>query len=607
MKHKKGYFGTWGKGKQKGVMQGALYYMRKKKRRISSPFPPNKEMIVQHLDGTYTTSEAGIYELVDIKLLSATSTTRPPQNGKGYLGDGTAYITITGLLTTDTIVVPSYSDTPTCTVDGRLDIASGDKISHVSIQRAGTELWFYPCEEDTLTVMYDIINDNHGTKVNIVDENFHIEDINFDSRLNEVGYGTSSSLTGVFVPLKDDGTAVVACDAVYTGLVKKNCKMNNSNIITLDGTDDYIDLDAHISVVASLTTGTIKGMFKCENTGALQKVFSASNTGSASSDISTYVYHTGGIFKIDIRNAGVVLLRWETSNAYDDDEWHTYEFEVTATGNSIIIDGVAGVGAYATGNSSTSKFFADVVGLDALRVGIGEDNGGVEYPFKGSMSYAKVLDGNGSELIDLGMAEEIGTAMYDRSGNGNHGTATNITESTFRTVESEGIVRPINLIDGFDLWLRDSDSKELKIVFDNDGNSIKTDGDTITGYTWDSIHPQLGTDGKLFHNDAETEFRDYESPAMNNSDKLLPTKYLFDASGIAQDISYDEMTYDEQSAHVIVMNAKANEKKDRIVYDSVQTGDNLDDVYDFIDDLTSRDSNNNANLDENDEDILTEE
>jgi len=79
---------------------------------------------------------------VDIVGLS----TIPVQPGRALTGNGTAYVSITGLLTTDTILADSTGQ-PTCTTNGRLDIANGVSVWGVSITRSGQLIGYFPCGE----------------------------------------------------------------------------------------------------------------------------------------------------------------------------------------------------------------------------------------------------------------------------------------------------------------------------------------------------------------------------------------------------------------------------------------------------------------------------
>ena len=95
-------------------------------------------------------------------------TPREPRRGGCYQGNDSAYITITGLLSTDTVEALDGSDLPTIS-NGRLDIASGNRIFGVKIFRSG-ELWAkYNCSENSDSTAYDSSgNGNHGQIINAI-------------------------------------------------------------------------------------------------------------------------------------------------------------------------------------------------------------------------------------------------------------------------------------------------------------------------------------------------------------------------------------------------------------------------------------------------------
>jgi len=88
-----------------------------------------------------------------------------------FLGDGTAYLSIAGLLTTDIITVYGDSDIPTCTVGGRLDVDPADVVYGVTIKRSGAVWAIFPmCEpiaDPSSHTYYDVSgNENHATLIN---------------------------------------------------------------------------------------------------------------------------------------------------------------------------------------------------------------------------------------------------------------------------------------------------------------------------------------------------------------------------------------------------------------------------------------------------------
>jgi len=97
-----------------------------------------------------------------------------------FVGGNSAYMTITGLLTTDVITAFGSSSIPTCTVDGRLDFVDAEKYYGVTITRGGVEWAFLPMtnhEGDGVTV-YDcsVGNSNHATIFNPSSANYGLQD-----------------------------------------------------------------------------------------------------------------------------------------------------------------------------------------------------------------------------------------------------------------------------------------------------------------------------------------------------------------------------------------------------------------------------------------------
>ena len=138
--------------------------------------PPSADLIAYFKDG------------VDSVGLS-TATVQP---GRGYTGDGAAYITITGLLTTDTIISDS-TDTPTCTTNGRLDIANTDVVYGVAIERTGVRLGYYPCAEGSGLQMINAFVDDNALPFGV------ISDATIHTEIND-GSGFDLNIGGYSVP-----------------------------------------------------------------------------------------------------------------------------------------------------------------------------------------------------------------------------------------------------------------------------------------------------------------------------------------------------------------------------------------------------------------------
>lgn len=162
--------------------------------------------------------------------------------------------------------------------------------------------------------------------------------------------------------------------------------------------------------------------------------------------------------------------------------------------------------------SDTSSYTGDLV-VDGNNIVLGWYFSGVgSRAFKGEFLNFKF--GN---KIDYVFGEATGDTVHNKIDGQPHGTITG-TEPYFGTSDLQ---RPNNLIDGFDLWEYTTiPGRFLRVPFDNDKNSIKTDGDTISGYTW--ISRNLGIKNGL--NRSETGIK---QPEENELQTIASTYFEY--------------------------------------------------------------------------------
>lgn len=117
------------------------------------------------------------------------------RDAASFTGDGSAYFTITGLLTTDVITALS-TDVPTCTINGRLDIAGGDVVWGVTVTRGST--WaYYPICEGQGGSIYDVTgNGRHGVGTNVANNNWTVQDLPDEDFLAEHGANFVGNFNG---------------------------------------------------------------------------------------------------------------------------------------------------------------------------------------------------------------------------------------------------------------------------------------------------------------------------------------------------------------------------------------------------------------------------
>jgi hypothetical protein len=198
--------------------------------------------MIQHLvfdnSNVYKNPISGVWELVDYM----GDEIRPIQQGRCWDFNGTDnYIEIIGLLTTDTIEVPTGATLPTCTVDDRLDCVAG-KTWNIKIIRDGVVLWYFTCDETAGNTARSIDLAHKTTTINGTLTTFHAIDNSITSRHNDIGYATKTGVDGL-IPLDLHGEPCLAdCDTIYSGRVKYNCRVEKVNYLYLNGTNNYFSI-----------------------------------------------------------------------------------------------------------------------------------------------------------------------------------------------------------------------------------------------------------------------------------------------------------------------------------------------------------------------------
>jgi len=161
-----------------------------------------------------------------------------------------------------------------------------------------------------------------------------------------------------------------------------------SGKLSLDGSNDYVNLDAHVSNFQGLTEGTISAWVK--TTGGSQWIFSASDSGDNFSDISLRLDSSGHL-EFDVYNDGAILAV-ESTASINDGLWHHVAVTVDTSGNALFIDGVQAAVNYNTGSASSNVFFDDVTNLDSMGIGRLLYSGGSSFHFNGQIDDVRVYD-----------------------------------------------------------------------------------------------------------------------------------------------------------------------------------------------------------------------
>ncbi|MEW8488490.1 MAG: Ig-like domain-containing protein [Candidatus Thiodiazotropha endolucinida] len=162
--------------------------------------------------------------------------------------------------------------------------------------------------------------------------------------------------------------------------------------LNLDGFNDFVQLNTHVSAFSDLSEGTIAAWINTSYSGA-QAMFSITDTADYNS-LVVFGMDNGRIF-FDLANNNFYSLSVETNASYADGNWHHVAVTVDGSGNSIYIDGVevslAGL-FYRDGNSSTSSFISSVTSLDSMAIGNLRDPAGYTGFFNGLQDDVRVYD-----------------------------------------------------------------------------------------------------------------------------------------------------------------------------------------------------------------------
>lgn len=357
-------------------------------------------------------------------------------------------------------------------------------------------VYWQKTDEGDGTTAYDSSgNGNHGAITNATLSTFHYEgsDVPY-SYQNEVGYSESG---GVLVPRNESiPTQDVLGNALsYSGSAPKNAKLINSSCAVFDGVDDYVDGINASKFNLGAADFEARMRLCLDGSGTGYRALFSSGYNAGSNGYSVYVNPSN---KIEVWRTGLKLL---TSNdLLPSDSWFQFKIKRIGSVLSVLVDDIE-IG---------QDTYSGQLGDDTYNAYIARNTGG--FYFKGKMCDFEIV----SNGLLLPMAEGAGSVVYDVSGNGNHGTLTNITESVFWGSTQDDF--HWNIEKGF------SFSGSTRIPALEDG-SADAAGNTIT-------NPAV-----VVHNDAETQI-DFtggvEAPWKENvylndgtTKYTLPTAYSF--------------------------------------------------------------------------------
>ena len=162
--------------------------------------------------------------------------------------------------------------------------------------------------------------------------------------------------------------------------------------LTLDGTDDYVNLNAHASSFAGLTEGTVSAWFKTSSSNQ-QMLFNLGDT-AASSFASLQLLSSGSI-QWWVSEGGSTTVDVSTTATFNDGNWHHVAVTVSSSGTSLWVDGVeltGGAVTYLTGSSASTNFYSNLSGVARAEVGAYEFSGTMYDEFTGLIDDFRIYD-----------------------------------------------------------------------------------------------------------------------------------------------------------------------------------------------------------------------
>ena len=184
--------------------------------------------------------------------------------------------------------------------------------------------------------------------------------------------------------------------------------------LSLDGSNDYADVSAHIANFQNLTEGTIAAWIYADTTGGYRAIFSASDNGDA--DSIAFFGLSGDEIAWYLSENGVVVSAETTSANITTGTWNHVAITVGATGNKIYVNGVEQTVNYSSGSATSNQFFDDVTQQDAMYWGVSEYGSSFTEHFDGLIDDGRVYDRalTTSDITELyGHGDTDGDGVYD--------------------------------------------------------------------------------------------------------------------------------------------------------------------------------------------------
>ncbi len=280
-----------------------------------------------------------------------------------------------------------------------------------------------------------------------------------DTQAQEAFVGVLDITTGLVGNWTLDSDATDSSGNSYDGTLTGDAAIDTTDAtdivgagkLSLDGSGDYVNLDAHVAGFSGLTEGTIAGWVRVTDAGE-NILFSVSDKDDAQS-VAKFGIEAGGQVKWLASEGGLDVLAYSTQTV-NDGAWHHIAVTVNSGGNTLYIDGVVASVSYSAGSAATTNFFNNVSDIDAVDIGRSVRAGAPEGEFNGLADEVRVYDralsvADINELVAQAPTSvgEIGHWTFDAnandsSGNNNNGTLTNgAAIDTTDTTDQVGVAK----------------------------------------------------------------------------------------------------------------------------------------------------------------------
>lgn len=160
--------------------------------------------------------------------------------------------------------------------------------------------------------------------------------------------------------------------------------------LSLDGIDDYVDLNARIANFSGLNEGTISAWVKLTDTGE-NTILGLSDQGD-NLKLAKFSVQNGQLKWLTYNDAGQDVVA-QSTQTINDGNWHHVAVTVDASGNTLYIDGQVAPATYGGGgDGSTQGFFNDINDIDSMDIGHTVRNNTAETNYNGSIDDVRVYN-----------------------------------------------------------------------------------------------------------------------------------------------------------------------------------------------------------------------